>query len=48
MDTSNVDTVFIAGKLMKSQGKLMNVDVARITRLLEQSRQYLVSKTGLR
>jgi cytosine/adenosine deaminase-related metal-dependent hydrolase len=47
MDTSNVDTVFIAGKQLKSQGKLVGVDMARITRLLNQSREYLVSKTGL-
>jgi cytosine/adenosine deaminase-related metal-dependent hydrolase len=47
MDTSNVDTVFIAGKQMKSQGKLVGIDMARITRLLNQSRDYLVSKTGL-
>src|SRR6185295_2438107 len=48
MDTSNVDTVFVAGKLMKSQGKLVGVDMARITRLLNQSRDYLIAKTGLR
>jgi cytosine/adenosine deaminase-related metal-dependent hydrolase len=48
MDTSNVDTVFIAGKLMKSQGRLVDVDMARITRQLKQSREYLISKTGLR
>jgi 5-methylthioadenosine/S-adenosylhomocysteine deaminase len=48
MDTSNVDTVFIAGKLMKSQGKLAGIDMNRIIRLLNQSRDYLVSKTGLR
>jgi 5-methylthioadenosine/S-adenosylhomocysteine deaminase len=47
MDTSNVDTVFIAGKQLKSQGKLAGIDMARITRLLNQSREYLVSKTGL-
>jgi cytosine/adenosine deaminase-related metal-dependent hydrolase len=47
MDTSNVDTVFIAGKQLKSQGKLVGVDMTRITRLLNQSREYLVSKTGL-
>lgn len=47
MDTSNVDTVFIAGRLLKSQGKLAGLDMARITRLLNQSREYLVSKTGL-
>src|SRR6516164_2571840 len=48
MDTSNVDTVFIAGRLMKSQGKLVGVDMVRVTRLLNQSRDYLVAKTGLR
>jgi cytosine/adenosine deaminase-related metal-dependent hydrolase len=47
MDTSNVDSVFISGKLMKSQGKLVGVDMARVTRLLNQSRDYLVAKTGL-
>ena len=47
MDTSNVDSVFIAGKLMKSQGKLVGIDMPRITRLLNQSREYIVSKTGL-
>jgi cytosine/adenosine deaminase-related metal-dependent hydrolase len=48
MDTSNVDTVFIGGKLMKAEGKLVGVDMNRIMRLLNQSRDYLVSKTGLR
>jgi 5-methylthioadenosine/S-adenosylhomocysteine deaminase len=48
MDTSNVDSVFIGGRLMKSQGKLVGIDMARITRLLNASREYLVAKTGLR
>lgn len=47
MDTSNVDTVFIAGKTMKSQGKLLGVDMPRLTRLLHQSQEYLLAKTGL-
>jgi 5-methylthioadenosine/S-adenosylhomocysteine deaminase len=47
MDTSNVDTVFIAGKMMKSQGKLVGVDMARITRSLNQSRDYLIAQTHL-
>jgi cytosine/adenosine deaminase-related metal-dependent hydrolase len=47
MDTSNVDTVFIAGRQLKSQGKLAGIDMTRITRLLNQSREYLISKTGL-
>jgi cytosine/adenosine deaminase-related metal-dependent hydrolase len=47
MDTSNVDTVFIAGKMMKSQGKLIGIDMNRITRLLNQVGT-IVAKTGLR
>jgi hypothetical protein len=47
MDTSNVDSVFIAGRPMKSQDKLVGIDMPRITRLLNQSREYIVSKTGL-
>lgn len=48
MDTSNVDTVFIAGKLMKSEGRMVGVDMSRIARMLGQSRDYLVAKAGLR
>ena len=44
MDTSNVDTVFIGGKLMKSGGQLVGVDVARVQRLAENSRDYIVGK----
>jgi cytosine/adenosine deaminase-related metal-dependent hydrolase len=46
MDTSNVDTVFIGGKLMKSGGQLVGVDVARVAKLAESSRDYLLSKLG--
>jgi 5-methylthioadenosine/S-adenosylhomocysteine deaminase len=46
MDTSNVDMVFIAGKLMKQDGELVGVDMARINRLTRESRDYIVSRTG--
>ena len=46
MDTSNVDTVFIAGKLRKWQGKLVGVDLNRVSRLVHQSRDYIVAKAG--
>lgn len=46
MDTSNVDTVFIGGKLRKWQGKLVGVDLNRVSRLVHQSRDYIVSKAG--
>ncbi len=46
MDTSNVDTVFIAGRAMKRHGKLVGVDLARVQRQAEASRDYLVGKLG--
>jgi 5-methylthioadenosine/S-adenosylhomocysteine deaminase len=46
MDTSNVDTVFIGGKLRKSKGKLVGIDLNRVSRLAHQSRDYIVSKAG--
>jgi cytosine/adenosine deaminase-related metal-dependent hydrolase len=46
MDTSNVDTVFIAGRVMKRSGKLVGVDLARIQREAAASRDYLVGKLG--
>jgi 5-methylthioadenosine/S-adenosylhomocysteine deaminase len=46
MDTSNVDTVFIRGKLRKRQGQLVDIDMNRVRRLAQQSRDYIVSKAG--
>ena len=46
MDTSNVDTVFIGGKARKWKGTLVDVDLTRISNLVEASRDYLFSKTG--
>lgn len=46
MDTSNVDTVFIGGTVKKRQGKLVGVDMIRVSRLVHQSRDYVVSKVG--
>lgn len=47
MDTSNVDTVFIGGRLKKRQGQLVDVDLARVRGMAGASRDYLVSKAGL-
>lgn len=44
MDTSNVKHVFIAGKAMKWNGNLVGVDLARIRRLLEQSRDAVFAR----
>jgi cytosine/adenosine deaminase-related metal-dependent hydrolase len=38
MDTSNVDTVLIAGKAMKRGGKLVGVDLASVGRQAAASR----------
>jgi cytosine/adenosine deaminase-related metal-dependent hydrolase len=46
MDTSNVDTVLIRGKIMKREGRLVGVDLAGIRRQVEQSRDYVVGKAG--
>ena len=46
MDTSNVDTVFIGGRVMKRDGRLVQVDLDRVRRDAEQSRDYLVAKAG--
>ncbi len=46
MDTSNVDTVFIGGRLMKSSGQLVGVDVARVARQAQASRDYILSRIG--
>jgi hypothetical protein len=46
VNTSNADTVFIGGELRKSKGKLVGVDLKRVGRLAQQSRDYVVSKAG--
>ncbi len=48
MDTSNVDSVFVAGKALKRNGKLLNVDLDRIRRLTLESRDYVVGKSGFK
>jgi len=46
MDTSNVETVFVAGKVVKWQGKLVGVDLNRLRRLIEKSRDGVLSRAG--
>ena len=48
MDTSNVDSVFIAGRAMKRDGKLLHVDWPAVRRLAEESRDYVVEKSGFK
>lgn len=46
MDTSNVDSVFVAGKAKKRDGKLLDVDLNRVSSLAYASRDYVVAKSG--
>ena len=48
MDSSNVDSVFIAGKARKRRGQLVDVDMARVRRLAYESRDYVVSTSGFK
>ena len=48
MDSSNVDSVFIAGKARKRHGQLLNVDLARVRKLAYESRDYVVAKSGFK
>jgi 5-methylthioadenosine/S-adenosylhomocysteine deaminase len=44
MDTSNVDTVFVGGKVRKWKGELVGVNVADLRRRAEQSRDWLLAQ----
>jgi cytosine/adenosine deaminase-related metal-dependent hydrolase len=48
MDTSNVDTVIIAGRVMKRAGRLEHVDWPAVKRAVEESRDYVIQKSGFR
>ena len=48
MDSSNVDSVFIAGKARKRRGQLVDVDISRVRRIAYESRDYVVEKSGFR
>jgi 5-methylthioadenosine/S-adenosylhomocysteine deaminase len=44
MDTSNVDTVFIAGRVKKWKGALVGVRLDELRRRAERSRDYVVAE----
>ena len=48
MGPQNVDTVLIAGKVMKRNGQLVGVDLDRITRLGNEARDRLLAKPTCR
>jgi cytosine/adenosine deaminase-related metal-dependent hydrolase len=47
MDRTNVETVIVAGKVRKWQGRLLNVDLPRLRQELEASRDYVFNKAGI-
>jgi 5-methylthioadenosine/S-adenosylhomocysteine deaminase len=46
MDTSNVDTVFIGGEVKKWRGQLVGVQMDRLRREVDASREYLLARAG--
>ncbi|HNJ13847.1 MAG TPA: amidohydrolase family protein [Anaerolineales bacterium] len=48
MDTSNVDSVFVAGKALKRGGKLLNVDLDVLMQKAYASRDYIIEKSGFK
>jgi 5-methylthioadenosine/S-adenosylhomocysteine deaminase len=47
MERSNVETVIVAGKVLKWKGQLVNVDLRRLRRQVESSRDYLFEAAGI-
>ena len=47
MERSNVETVIVAGKVRKWKGRLVNADVSRLRRQLEESRDYIFGVAGV-
>jgi len=48
MDTSNVDTVLVAGRVMKQAGKLLHVDWGAVARQASDSRDHVIAKSGFK
>jgi cytosine/adenosine deaminase-related metal-dependent hydrolase len=46
MERTNVETVIVAGKVRKWKGKLLDVNLNRLRRELENSRDYIYSAAG--
>src|SRR5262245_35219018 len=47
MDRTNVETVIVAGKVRKWKGRLLDVNLGRLRRELEASRDYLFAAAGI-
>ena len=48
MERSNVETVIVAGKVRKWRGRLLDVDLGKLRRGLEKSRDHLFQRAGIR
>jgi hypothetical protein len=48
MDTGNVDSVFVAGKPMKRNGKLLHVDWSAVKKAVTESHEHVIKKSGYR
>ena len=48
MDTGNVDTVIIAGRVMKRAGKLLHVDWDAVKRVAVESRDHVIASSGFK
>jgi cytosine/adenosine deaminase-related metal-dependent hydrolase len=46
-DTSNVDTVMVAGRIVKHNGQLIRLDLPRLLDRLSNARDYLLSHAGV-
>lgn len=47
MERSNVETVIVAGAVRKWKGRLLGVDLGRLRREIENSRDYLFKAAGI-
>ena len=47
MDRTNVETVIVAGKIRKWQGRLLDVDLRHLRRQLEASRDFIFDAAGI-
>ena len=48
MERSNVETVIVAGKIRKWKGRLLDIDLGKLRRELEESRDHLFQRAGIR
>ncbi len=48
MDTRNVDSVFVAGRALKRDGKLLNVDLSRLMQKAYEARDYVIARSGFK